>query len=311
MFRGLRDGWDLIVQSVLTFNRYPTFLIPLLLSWVVYAPTVVYFRYRFDWEAYTLSQNLLIILGVIFVFAFLLSFSCSILLEQIQQVESGRPVNFFVALWDTLGRNLFRMLPIVVVWTIIWFLLLLLEAVISKDSEEKRRAFNPEEALRFLAGYHSFTLSESFIDALQKGIRMIVFLILPAIAWEELRFWQATKKGLAVFRTHLAAFVSGFVLTEIAAVILVLPPLLFHYACDELGIEIRDWMWVGTFLYLAFVWSYTIYLEQMFTAELYLWNHKWEMAAVRAQQQGGPVPALDQIAKPSVLDGVYELAGKA
>lgn len=136
---------------------------------------------------------------------------------------------------------------------------------------------------------------------------MVVFLILPAIAWDNLSFWQSVKKGLVTFKSNLSAFVTGFVLTELASFIIFLPPVILFYISDKLKISFPDLVWIITITYIAFAWSYSIYLEQMFSAELYLWNHKWEKEVARAQAENRPIPTLNDIPKPSVLDEVNDL----
>ena len=61
---------------------------------------------------------------------------------------------------------------------------------------------------------------------------------------------------------------------------------------------------------MAFAWSFTIYLEQMFTAELYLWSLKWEQAVHKAQQENKPLPELIDVPRPSILDEVPDLLEK-
>jgi len=311
MFQGIKNGWDLIKGSIRVFNRYPKFIIPLLITWLVYAPIILYLKYSFNWDAYTTSQTFLIVFGIIFVFAFLLSFSCSMLLELIQQLESENKMSVTKAFGYTLGHNTIKILPIVIVWTIIWFILLVIQALLSKDKKRKKESFSAENAAKTLAGYRSFSFSQAFFEALQKGVRMVIFLILPAIAWENLGFWKAIKKGLGVFRAHLSVFVTGFVLTGLAASIVFLPPALVFYLSVKMEISFPDWVWVTTIIYAAFAWSYSIYLEQMFTAELYLWNYKWEKAVAKAQQEGKPIPSLKDVPRPSVLDDVPDLIDKA
>ena len=311
MFQGIKNGWDLIKESIKVFNHYPKFIVPLFLTWMVYAPIVLYLKYQFNWDAYTTPQVFLIVFGVIFVFAFLLSFSCSMLLELIQQLESGQKMSVIKAFGYTLGHNTIRNLPIVFVWTIVWFILLVIQVLLSKDKKRGNESFSAENAAKTLAGYKSFSFSRAFFEALQKGVRMVVFLILPAIAWENLSFWQSVKKGLAVFKANLSVFVTGFVLTGLAASIIFLPPALLFYISDKAELTLPSWVWVITIIYIAFGWSYSIYLEQMFTAELYLWNHKWEKEVAKAQQEGRPIPTLNQVARPSILDDVHELVEKS
>jgi hypothetical protein len=121
----------------------------------------------------------------------------------------------------------------------------------------------------------------AFIDALKKGVRMVMFLIMPAIAWDNLGFFAATKKGLSVLRAHLGDFASGYALTYAAAAIVFLPPwIIFELRTGRHSnpplIHFSDSVWVVTTIYVGLAWSFCIYLEQMFMAQLYLWHMKWE-----------------------------------
>jgi len=140
---------------------------------------------------------------------------------------------------------------------------------------------------------------------------MVVFLILPAIAWENLSFGQAVKKGTALFKANLSEFVTGFTLTTVIAVVIFLPPAVTFFVVDNFNVVFPDWLWFLTIVYIAFAWSYLIYLEQMFTAYLYLWDYKWEKEVALAQKEGRPIPELKDIPKPSVLDDVNDLIKKS
>jgi len=175
----------------------------------------------------------------------------------------------------------------------------------------RKKPFTAENAAKTLAGYQNFSLSRAFFEALEKGVWMIVFLILPAIFWENLSFLKAIKKGIAVFKTYLSEFVTGFVLTWMVAIIIFLPPGLLFYIADELEIELPTWVWIITIIYIAFGWSYSIYLEQMFTAELYLWHLKWEKKSEEEKKRfGKPLSKLRDVKTPPVLDEVPDLLEK-
>jgi hypothetical protein len=307
MFQGLANGWLLIRESVTAFYRHPKLLVPLLITWAVYAPVTIYLYYYFDDAAYTTVQTVSIVLGVLLLYTLTLSFSCSILLELIQQLESGKEVRLRTAFKDTMMHNFIHIIPIVIVWTIIWFLLLVIQSLFSREKKREKESLSAESAARVLAGYGRFSFSRAFFEALEKGIRMVIFLILPAIAWENLSFGKAVKKGLAVLRIHISEFVAGFLLTGLATLIVFLPPIFLFYISDKYDVIFPQWVWVTTILYMAFAWSYSLYLEQMFSAELYLWNYKWEKEAIRARELNRPVPALKDIPKPSLLDEVHDL----
>ena len=84
------------------------------------------------------------------------------------------------------------MLPLVVVW----FVLLLVEAVFEDDSGGNEN-YSAENATRGPAAGGETSLLGVGLDALRKGVRMLVFLILPAIAWEDRRSvqrWDAATR---------------------------------------------------------------------------------------------------------------------
>ena len=313
MFEGIKNSWDLIKDSIRVFKHYPKFLIPLLVVWLIYAPVILYLEYSFNWDALSVGQIFLFVSGIIFLFAFLLAFSCSVLLELIQQLESGQKMSLIKAFSHTLAHNILKIIPLIIIWTIIWFILFILQAIFSKAEKRKKGSFTAENAAKTLAGYRNLFLSRAFFEGLEKGIRMIIFLILPAIAWENLSFGKAFKKGIGVFKTHLSEFVTGFVLTWAAAVIIFLPPAILFYISDQLeplGISFPTWVWIITIIYTAFAWSYSIYLEQMFTAELYLWHLKWERQIEEEKRLGKPLSKLKDVRRPSVLDEVSDLLEK-
>lgn len=48
MAGSLRRGWGLIVHSMNVFKAYPSFLLPILTVWSVYAPAVLYLKYGYQ-----------------------------------------------------------------------------------------------------------------------------------------------------------------------------------------------------------------------------------------------------------------------
>ncbi len=214
MFEGIERGWNLIKASIRVFNHHPSFIIPILVVWVIYGSVILYLDYGLNWDLFTPAQTLLIIIGAIFLFAFLLSFSCSTLLGLIQQIES----------------------------------------------EEKA------------------SLSKAFSHT----------------------------------KAHLTEFATGFVLTTLAATVLYLPPAILFYLSDELRIDFPNWLWIICIIYIAFAWSYTIYLEQMFGAELYLWNMRWEREIMKNPEKNLEylTAGLKSVEKPSLLDETPDLLEK-
>jgi hypothetical protein len=301
----------IIFVHIKILQRYPLFLIPIIIVWFIYASIIIYLKYFFPWHSYNFGVHLGVIFLTLFIFSFIILFSCSILLELIQQLETGKELRLIGAFQQTVSKNMAKILHIALIWAIIWFILTIIEASLSKKKEGKE-GFNAENAAKTLAGYAKFSLSRAFIEALEKGIRMIVFLILPAVAWEDLSFILSIKKGLRVLKAHLAEFASGYALTYAAAVIIFLPPaIIFGLGTGEHGytplIHFPDSVWIGVIIYIGFAWSFCMYLEQMFTANLYLWHLKWERKVEFAKQRNQPLPDFKDIEQPSLLDNIPDL----
>ena len=73
------------------------------------------------------------------------------------------------------------------------------------------------------------------------------------------------------------------------------------------GIEFSDMSWYICILYIGIAWSYSIYLEQMFAAELYLWQMKYEKEVAKAKRVGDKIPEFNDIKRPFVLDEIPDL----
>lgn len=302
VFEAIEKGWDIVKDSIRIFNRYPKLLIPLIISWLIYASIVVYLKYGFNWQMLSFGQFFLFVLGIIFIFAFLLSFSCSVLLELIQQLELGQEINLGRAFSYTLKYNLLKISPLVFIWTVIWFILFFSQTIFSLTEETEEESFTLENVAKTLASYTAFSFLRMFFEILKKGIRMIIFLILPAIVWEDLSFGRAIKKGITVLKKCFSEFTTGFVFTWFAAGVIFLPPTILFYISDNLELIIPDLIWIIAIIYIVFAWSYSIYLEQMFAAGLYLWYLKWEKQTEKEKKSSKPLSKLRDIKKPLFLD---------
>lgn len=100
--KNLGSGLSIILNSISIFKRWPQLIVPLLLTWLIYAPTVVYLKYFHIWEQYSTPQNFLVGFGVVTLLSVTLCFSCSWLLEMLQDLEERKTTSLF----DTFGRVL-------------------------------------------------------------------------------------------------------------------------------------------------------------------------------------------------------------
>lgn len=301
-----KKGWQLIIHSCRVFLAYPVFLLPLLVVWIAYAGGVLYLRYDFDWKRYGIPVDIGVMFACLFALSFLILMAFASVLEMIRQIESGKP-SLARAIASVLGRDLWRVLPLALVWAILWLLLTLLEAALSnKNKSSDSDSLTAQHAAATLANFDHFSFSEAFISALQKGIRMVMFLILPAIAWQRLGFVRGVKKGLAVLRAHLGLFATGYTLTYAATMVVFLPAaIILTLGTGRHGnpplIVFPGYVWIGVIIYMGIAWTLSIYLEQMFMAQMYLWHMAWEQAVAQATANGQPPPPFTSVPQPELL----------
>lgn len=306
MFEGVSNGTMLINSAVQVLRRHPNLLVPLLICWLLYAPLLVAFKFHIPWKEMELATQCLVVFAAILLLSVVFTWSAFILLEFLRQIEMDERPSLIRAVPTGLLNTLVA-LPIALVWAMIWFVLSVLEAIFSRNSGDDD--FNAENVAKTVAGFDDASLSGAFFRALKKGVRMIAFLIYPAIAWEKNGVSRSVKKGLAVAQTHKVEFGTGYVLTELAGAIVFVPPAILFFVSSKFDVTFPDAVWFGTMVYCAFAWSFYLFLEQMFVSELYLWHLKWEKAVDIAVASGDFEPKLADVARPSVLDEVPDLKG--
>lgn len=311
MFESVRDGWDLIFASFRVFGKYPLFIVPLFIVWIIYATIIIYFKFFFNWDNLSINMSILVVFLIIFCFTLLISFSCLVVLELIQQIETGNNLNLLTAFSETIKKDFIKIIPLALIWAVIWFILTIVEAILRKKKKsDTENDFTARNVASTLSGEDEFSWSGFSIDLLQKGIRMIIFLILPAIAWEDMGFFKSIKRGFSVLRKNIMTFATGFTLTYLAAVIVFFPPAILLYVTGELEIALPDIVWFFVIIYIGIAWSYSLYLEQMFAAHLYLWHLRWEKKCESAIAAGKDPPRITAVNPPSILDEVPDLIKK-
>lgn len=304
MFAGIKNAGALFGSIIRVPLRYPAMVLPLRLVWSAFAPVCVYLYFYFPWtevDVWTaLAVNFVAITGL----SYLISLAAFILLEQIRIIENGKSPGLAwplsVAFWNSI-----RALHVTLIWAFIWFAIMVVEMIMRPRSESAKSEPTPQNVARFLAGAEQSSLSGALFEGLRKGVRMIAFLIFPAIAWE--RHDKPIRRGLGVALSHKTEFASGFVLTELAAGIVFIPPIIVIMLSEQTDVPFPDWIWFAVIVYCGLAWSLTILIEQLFTAELYLWDMKWRNACAAAAVSGVAPPKLAEVKRPSILDGTADM----
>jgi hypothetical protein len=306
MFEGIKNGLNVFSQSIQVLFRYPVFAAPLLIVWLLMAPVVLYFYFSFSGEGMPTEWLLLILFGLIYFYSLLFSFSCVVLLELIQQHETGKQMSLGAAISETFSKDLVAIFIISFLWAIVWFVLTIIDAILSRKKRGSSPQASPQEAARVLSGQSggAFSWLGLGIKMIKKLVRMFIFLVLPAVAWEDKGVIDAFKRGGTVLKSHAGEFLTAYAGSSIAAVIVFLPPALFFYA---FGDSAPTFMYYVVIAYAAAAWVFSMYLEQMNMALLFMWHKKWEAASQKAQAAGKPIPAMSEIPMPSLLDDIPDL----
>lgn len=305
----VNNTFSILGNAVKILIKYPVLFLPIFISWIVDAAIVVYFKYYFDWEIIsTLQQGLCMCFLIIFIFCFVFSISSFVMLEIIQQIETKSKISLFKSVNEVVHKDLLKAFPIMLVWAIIWFIIEVLEMMFRrKDSDNTYNENSYENMAKTLSGYQSFSLSGLTFDLITSGVRFVVFFIYPSIAWEDEGPINAVKKGFAGIKNNISEFVIGFFSIEAVAALIFLPPGIMFFLSDEMGFVFSDTAWLCVILYSAFATSLYWYLQQMFAALLYMWNMNWNRAVKKALENEMPIPNIQDIKKPDLLDNIPDM----
>lgn len=300
-FESISEGWKLFVDSFRFLFKKPIFLIPIFFAWVLVSGLILYMRYYFTFPN-DFGLILPIIFGVIFLITTIICVANIMMLEFMQQIEFGEKISFFKAIKESLVIDLLKVIPVALIWAIIWFIILIIKVLTSKKKKHSssRPEPSPRDAALTLGGANAgpFSWLKLGLRMFEKLVRMYVFLTLPAIAWENKGPFSAFKRSLEVIKRHPMQFITTYTLTGIASLFMAIPLIIVIYM-DKSGVAFSSLFWTGVIIYEGIIWTLGIYLEQMSVGLLYLWHIKW-------LKKGGK-GELSDIAKPDLLDNVYEL----
>lgn len=299
LFSNIAEGWKLFSDSFKVLSRHPVFLVPLFFGWILIAGLILYLRYYFIFPK---SLGLVLVEAYLFLFliTFIISLCNVIMLEFVQQIELGKKISFSKAVKEAFVFDLLKVIPVAAIWAFVWFIILLIKVLTSKKRERSTRAKpSVRGAALTLGGAKAgpFSWLKLGLSMFEKIVRMVVFLALPAIAWENKGPFSSFKKAVEIVRKHPVQFLTTFTLTGIAALFMVVPLAIIFYL-DKSGVVFSSLFWTGVIIYEGLVWTLSNYLEQMSVCLLYLWHLKW-------MKKGG-IGDLSSVVRPSLLDEIYE-----
>ena len=307
MFAGIQTGFKVMGQSVKFFFKHPKAIFPIFLSWAIYVGVGTYIFDTVDFSEFKTVEILIVAYLFTFFFTFLVSVSSLVLLELLEQNETKGKMSILVAMKDAFTRDLIRTLPIIIGWSIIKFLLLMVEVLI-RAAEAKNRKRNSGFS-RSISSRRNRRAS-SAIETLKTGVRMGVMLMLSAIAWEELSPKAAVDRGMYVYKKYFASMATGVALSRVLKFVIFVPIVILFVFYGQ-GLQVSEYAWYGVLLYTGLAWSYGILVEQLFTAELYLWHKLYREQVTLAEKNGTKVPAsINDIKRPSFIDDIPDMVSK-
>lgn len=282
---GVIEGWYLFKDSLRVVRQKPILLVPILFGWIVVASIdlcawyFVYAKwYRAEVEP---SQNyvLLCIYSHVFLITITICLVNIVMLEFMQQMESGQTISVSKAIKEAVLLDLLKMIPLAAVWAALWVIISCLKCV--------------------LRGKKGRTEGSDFIlNRIHQAIRMAAFLALPAIAWENKGPFSAIAQSVRIIRKHSVEFLTTYTLTALTGLVLAIPLLIICGLCKS-GVTFPTIFWAGVIIYVGLVWALGLYLEQMSLGLLYLRFLRWTKNGSRGR--------LSSVPEPDLLDQVYEL----
>lgn len=307
MLNDFKRGYRLLRDSVTVFKIHPILALPIAVVAIIQSAVVVYYKYYLDIDTLSTEAVLGVLFGIVFFFTFSLTVACSLLVELIKHIETNQKTSLANALFKTL-LNIKRLGIISFVWAIIDFILLIIQALLSRDREDPSDPSSKNIAATLSGQGASMSIWQYGIQLLRKKLRMVAFLTIPAVSWDDLNAKQAIDKSFHVVRGNFPQFFSGFLLTEAAAIIIFLVPGICFLIESKGLVEFSDTAWNILTLYCVIGTSVYYYLEQMFCAELYLWHRKFERAVFQAEKAGDAPPTrMSDVSPPSILDNIPDL----
>lgn len=277
------EGWYLFKNSLRTIRHKPILLVPILSSWIVIAAIDLcawYYLYA-RWHRSEAEPSGRFVLLCIYLHVFLITLTICIanivMLEFMQQIESGQTISVSKALREAAVLDLLKTIPLAAVWAAFWVVILIM-----KCAERKRRQRGSGFAF----------------DRIQQAIRMAMFLALPAIAWENKGPLSAIVQSVRIIRKHSVEFLTAYTLTALTGFLLAIPLCIICVLLQQ-GVTLPTTFWAGVIVYVGLVWTLGIYLEQMSLGLLYLWHLRWV--------ESGSKGRLSSVPEPDLLDQVYEL----
>lgn len=307
LIRSFAWSFKTIGRSFKLIKDFPVFFYPVLFSvtlkgfFAIHMLDYLYKAYPNGGADTTLSGILSLLFLILFVFSLIEGITASLVFEIIEHLKKKEKPSLIKAIIDSISFNFIRMLPLIVMWTLIRFIFAIIDAIISALTSDKD-------------GNQSYTgkaISKG-LEAILDIIKLSVMLMYPAIAWEGKGSWSALKKGARYARTELGKIVSGKLTLDLMEFIIYLPSCIFLYLYvkitgDSNFEHFGYFGWTGIIAYTVLAKSIYEFVEILYVAELYTWASTYETEKSLAITENRKIPNFRNVERPNIIGIVREL----
>jgi len=302
----LKTSWSILTETIKSIKKYPILLVPIFITWLIFASLVVYLTYYFQFPNNDIAQWAIIIWLFWFI-SFILTYTSAIMVSLVRQIETNWKYSFKKAFKEA-NSKIISLAGLSFIWAILWLLLTIIEAIVKRDNNNSNsHEVSYENIAKTLwwegSTFSWFTLG---LDVLKDILRLAVFLSVPAILWENKKTFEAIKSGAKIIWKHPTEFLGIYGGMTLIVIFMVLPIAVIFWM-SQAGYHFSDWIWIAVIIYEGIVWTFSIYMEQMSSTLLYLWDLKWRKINSKIENEEEKIP-FNKIEKPSLLDDNYEFA---
>ncbi|GEM_PF-3930088 len=302
--RRLMLGFQVGFNGLRFMFKNPKSMLSILVFWIILAVFggigVLLFQLAGDPDNLLAGPTLLLfVIGTPMAFVLAGAISSLVLLEMIQQHEITGTIVFWDALSCTIRKDLPKLVPILLVWSAMVWLITIIQIIISAFWMGFLSLFG-------LRADAPISLTDRGANVLIKGVRIFMQFTLPAVAWERLSTTKSIKKSWDIIRTAWAEILGAIIFGNVMLVVVIAPLIVLYYL--YIGDAINE-AWVMTTLFVlgAFAYSVGRLLQQIYVAQIYLWFTSWEKELEQAAAQGRFIPPLRDFPRPSLLDDVNDM----
>lgn len=300
-FWKIKSSFGIISETFKSIGKYPILLLPIFITWVMIAALVIYINYYFtfpevDWQIY------LICFLIFWFVSFVLTFTSWIMVEIVRQIETDWNINFWIAFSSNL-ENIWKLLGLSFIWALLWFILVVIEAILSKAKEKSSWNWNINyEWVARTLGWDGWVFSWLWLQVIKDVLRLAVFLSVPAMLWEKKWVFSWIKEWAKIIWKHPVEFLWIYWSMLLIGILMALP-LAIIFSISDSWTGLSNVIWISVIIYEWVIWTFSMYMEQMSTTLLFLWHMKWENQKV---SEWDNLKSISKIEKPSLTDDIFE-----